>query len=109
MNDTDATLSTELKQGGLKSKRKLQLSIPMAKDPDTMLIFNQDTSSYQLQGECKQGDDTDTNTSSVSKMTNKFFPKEQLMNFDFEGQYYCVRGRSNGKTMQDRVKLTRIV
>lgn len=101
--DTNTPIDEGKEAQGLKAKRKLKLNIPVSNQNEPVLKFDQETSTFLLQGDIKQRDETDTNSSSVTKAANKFFGKEQLMNFDFEGQFYSIRARNNGKFMEDKV------
>lgn len=101
MMDREVDASTEIKFDGVKAKRKLQkiqLNIPEQIQAELPLTFNQEISNYQAQLSAKKAE-VNSSRSSV-----KGFPKDQFKDFDFEGQYYCIRGRNNGKAMQDKVK-----
>lgn len=100
-----ATTSTQRDQNSFKAKRKLKLALPVANETEPSLTFNQSTSTFILEGQIAQADETDINSSSVSQARRNFFPKDRRMNFDVKGQYYYIRGRDNGKFMEDKVSL----
>ena len=105
-NSSIATTSTQRDQESLKAKRKLKLALPIAKESEPSVTFNENTSAFVLKGDIAQADATDIHSSSVTLAKRRnFFPQDRRMNFDTEGNYYFIRERDNGKFMEDKVTI----
>ncbi len=93
-------------QGSLKAKKKLKLAIPIEENPANKLIPIEGTTSFLLIGAIKRTGEAKGSSSSASKSQKSFFKRSDSKDFDDEGRFYFVRGRNNGKIMEDKVSFT---